>query len=133
MAPKQIADQSGIMRDGEALPEPTDVATASTGEVGVAVPHSPLPWHAGIDVIATPNGSMCICCRQSGARPEQDHANAEFIVRAVNNHDALLAFAKKQRDTHNCVCRLNAVCGTEVACTVCEANALIASAEANHG
>jgi hypothetical protein len=44
MAPKQIADQSGIMRDGEVAPVSTDEATASTNEVGVAVPHSPGPW-----------------------------------------------------------------------------------------
>jgi hypothetical protein len=42
MAPKQIADQGGILRDGEVAPVSTDEATASTGKVGVTVPNSPL-------------------------------------------------------------------------------------------
>lgn len=102
MAPKQIADQSGIMRDGEALPKPADVATASTNEASVAVPHSPLPWcvapypgHVSVvgepRLVASTRGYMD--SRDSGSMDTND-ANAAFIVRAVNNHDALLAALK---------------------------------------
>jgi hypothetical protein len=93
MAPNQIADQSGIMRDGEALPKPADVATASTNEVGVGVPHSPLPWRPGTfeDTIY---GADDRKVADFGIREAESRADAAFAIRAVNNHNALLAACK---------------------------------------
>jgi hypothetical protein len=78
-----------IMRDGEALPEPADVATAATNEASVtSAPASPLPWHrvhAEVPIIDADGFGVARV-----PYPE----NAKFIVRAVNNHDALLAALK---------------------------------------
>jgi hypothetical protein len=50
------------MRDGEVAPMPADEATATTAGVGVAVPHSPLPW-----VIERPWHPACEDCDSEDA------------------------------------------------------------------
>ena len=59
--------------------------------------HSPLPWHVGpyyrFDIEARDG-------RVGGGSPSftpRGDANAEFIVRAVNSHDALVAALKAAR------------------------------------
>lgn len=54
------------------------------------VAHTPTPWHVnGLDCIASVRGNLTIAAKVY--RPEVD---AEFIVRAVNAHDDLLAACK---------------------------------------
>jgi hypothetical protein len=89
-----------IMRDGEALPEPADEATASANEASVAVPHSPLPWSLGVADeprvvdVAGRGVADCLLGRIGDASWMWAMDDATFIVRAVNNHAALLAALK---------------------------------------
>ncbi len=58
---------------------------------------TPGPWHAdGCKVRAT-NTSIVVCLPSpdSGVNVEQAIANAAFIVRACNSHDALVAALEK--------------------------------------
>ena len=68
--------------------------------------HTPGPWRSVCDrpntrkgermaMVSTRAGRQCIDCTGSGKSFAEDVANAEFIVRAVNSHDALLASAKE--------------------------------------
>lgn len=64
--------------------------------------HTPTPWRydplyknsalvvADQDNEVFPYQDMCIECHSANGGPEQNKSNAEFIVRAVNNHQALL-------------------------------------------
>lgn len=71
--------------------------------------HTPTPWRAVIDqgnprvfkhamalVATTAEGAhvQAIDCTRSGANFVEDRANAEFIVRAVNCHEELVAALK---------------------------------------
>jgi len=66
--------------------------------------HTSGPWEARGIVIhrATPDSDtgatplLCVVTGE-GTSSDEDEANAEFIVRACNSHDALLEVAKKAR------------------------------------
>ena len=101
------------------------------------VKHSPLPW------ITDPSNENLICvdsrpyeyiCRVSPSEfsnsshsREHEIANASFVIRAVNNHDALVAALEgmirrfEQRDGE----RPHGNCG----CTYCEARLALAAAK----
>lgn len=55
----------------------------------------------------------------------ESKGNAALIAAAPD----LLAFVRKQYEATFCICHLNAIGGTDVPCTRCEADALIAKAE----
>lgn len=60
--------------------------------------HSPLPWtHSGIHIASLSLGRdvLVASARYSSATFDEARANAEFIVRACNAHDDLLAACKK--------------------------------------
>lgn len=61
--------------------------------------HTPTPWKLlPPDQIRGPRQEFvadCQCFVKAGWRAEFDSANAEFIVRAVNNHEDLLAALEK--------------------------------------
>jgi hypothetical protein len=62
--------------------------------------HSPTPWKAlPIGAVATADESRLIanfnaCYPRNRQRRAEDHANAEFVVRACNAHDELLGAAE---------------------------------------
>lgn len=72
--------------------------------MGANKPHTPTPWHTyernPCAIGAGPKESplhLLSIMRQAGATEEQDaqqDANAAFIVRACNSHDALVAALK---------------------------------------
>lgn len=67
--------------------------------------HTPGPWHVverenGAPYIASPLGSICDM-RLNGLNRKTKYANAEFIVRACNSHDDLLAACKALVATAN--------------------------------
>ncbi|MCK8788244.1 hypothetical protein M0638_28235, partial [Roseomonas sp. NAR14] len=56
--------------------------------------HTPMPWSIDQDgktALITSNGELIAECGISDLPVKQDQANAAFIVRAVNAHDALVA------------------------------------------
>lgn len=58
--------------------------------------HSPLPWkfgNYGSDIVDA-NGNMVVCCWQSQIA-EDNFANAELVLRAVNCHDELVEACKR--------------------------------------
>jgi hypothetical protein len=96
------------MRDGEALPEPTDVATASTNKASVAVPHSPLPWRVDAndpihdaDVVRDARGTFVarfgsrVHPFAGGQWDVHNPGDPAFVVRAVNAHQALIDALKE--------------------------------------
>lgn len=63
-------------------------AAALTNESHATEEHSPLPWtvYGGWDIHAADNRHV-----MAQGRPVREHnANAEFIVKAANNHDELV-------------------------------------------
>jgi hypothetical protein len=66
--------------------------------------HTPLPWRADLEgkggwvmgPQSEPSGAFVICWRPPWeARSDESDANAEFIVRACNNHEKLLEALKE--------------------------------------
>ncbi len=56
--------------------------------------HTKTPWIAksqGCNVYALTSGDIVIALFHRGDKPGQNKANAEFIVKAVNSHDELVA------------------------------------------
>lgn len=82
------------------------MSTETKGNDAVRVGHSPTPWRVQADpvvrsprlgrmaLVITPNGRTSIDVTGSGETYAQDVANAAYIVRAVNAHEALLSAAK---------------------------------------
>lgn len=53
--------------------------------------HTPTPWGVQGDTYVTINSLIIAHCKQDGHTTlEEAQANAAFIVRAVNSHDALV-------------------------------------------
>lgn len=68
--------------------------------------HTPTPWRMEIEdegFISIFGSRLNQTCGDQVAltpmKKDEDKANAEFILRAVNSHEALLAAAKHMRDT----------------------------------
>lgn len=63
------------------------------------VEHSPLPWrairrqHDGSHMVIDPEDTLCVCTTDHGGMPAA--ANAEFIARACNSHEELLALCEE--------------------------------------
>lgn len=74
-------------------------------DVNMKSKHTPTPWSQFIYnkkkpheiVISVPysDGTDHLCTIDSSARPEENRANAKFIVRACNSHDELLQACKE--------------------------------------
>jgi len=96
-----------ISREGADIMAPTHIPTASANESHAQeTQHSPLPWNVGGPNLPSVGGEegacgvedregMTICDTWPSANVDSDspllaRANAEFIVRACNNHEALL-------------------------------------------
>jgi hypothetical protein len=82
--------------------------------------HTPTPWKTVIgvgaaDVSDKKNTAIARCMSFNGLSQKQAEVNAAFIVRAVNSHEALLAYAKRRH-----------LCGLGKGCEECE---MIAQAE----
>jgi len=60
----------------------------------MAAKHTPTPWTAGNSAIFAGNKCIGVTDCDSVSR-NIEAANAAFIVRAVNNHEALMTFAQK--------------------------------------
>ena len=68
---------------------------------------------------------------ESKLRPYQEavNAQAERIRQLESDLAELIAFARKTYESMWCVCKLNAVCGTDVECTKCKVVAILARVE----
>ena len=64
------------------------MTTKTTGQ------HTPTPW----DLQTLRVSLVPVMIRVNGYTKETAEANAAFIVRACNNHDALVSFARKNAD-----------------------------------
>lgn len=65
--------------------------------------HTPIPWHIGVrqaDVIVydEKGWAICNCIVYHGKESGEPKANAAFIVRAVNSHEALCEMLKQARE-----------------------------------
>lgn len=66
--------------------------------------HTPTPWKLSNGINDFPSslfdehGNHLTDVKGYGQFSEQNHANAAFIVRAVNSHEALLEFAKNHHE-----------------------------------
>jgi hypothetical protein len=101
--------------------------------------HTPGPWELEVSRedgtllfwITAPDGSgaggniILDDASIEGETDEEQIANARLIAAAPE----MLAFAKKQRDETQCICRFKAAGYTDLDCIHCEAAALIAKAE----
>ena len=100
---------------------------------------TPGQWEAIVDsprtrkarrmaMVNTKGGKQCIDCTGSGKNYAEDVANAKFIVRAVNSHDALLEALRKMLE--HCPCSpKERFSGHRIDCPVPEAEAAIDKAE----
>lgn len=52
--------------------------------------HTPTPWESGGCCVWQKNGDMIADLAPCMKNPNETEANAEFIVRCVNSHDALV-------------------------------------------
>jgi hypothetical protein len=105
--------------------------------------HTPGPWAVDdntgvfgrVDIMAL---QTCVAVAQAEPGKEEAEANASFIARACNSHDALLEAAKLGRKPNKKCCKNVAEYGYDVSvitgkncgiCDTCKINAAIALAE----
>ena len=91
--------------------------------------HTPIPWAIsdvgiGFEIEALVDGKLSIIAQTQQLRPNdrdvnhtERKANAAFIVRAVNSHDALVAALKELLEEH--CCDDGSYDGTTRECEVC--------------
>jgi hypothetical protein len=60
--------------------------------------HTPTPWHANLASICNIDGLHITAVEGYGMTTEQDRANRDFIVHAVNSHAALVAALTRIKD-----------------------------------
>lgn len=68
-------------------------ATKGNGTASTAT-HAPLPWAYDGDAIRMAGGVGCVAMMATDCGDPVTREDAVFIVRAVNNHDALMAALK---------------------------------------
>lgn len=61
--------------------------------------HTPTPWYTkqGAEIFSSTGARICVVSVR-GESYEQDEATTEFIVRAVNSHDALVKALRECED-----------------------------------
>jgi hypothetical protein len=114
---EQGSDQSGIMRDGEALPKPFAFATAATNEVPATAPLSVAVIRAGIGAYQTTLTSISM-------------ANALTLLRS---HDAMMA-ALKDCDNAFAAWQIGQIPGRpeDILALITKVRSAIANAEGGH-
>lgn len=92
--------------------------------------HSPLPWERSTSEVSVVRSIDGIIAAKAWGHGERGRANAEFIVRACNNYESLLAELKALRIAANRLCDRCQVSTYEDYCrrSIASADAAIAKA-----